>query len=143
MHVVLWTVAGQRYATRTEQIIEVIPPVTARPVPETPAWLRGLINYRGRLVPLLDVPRLLGHEDWPLRMASRILVVRISSEATNSQRIAALLVQAVAGSGEFEFTGEADVPHAASACGEFLGPMALTDAGVIQLTYPERIAWEI
>ncbi len=141
MHVVLWTAAGHRYATQTGQIVEVIPPVEARPVPESPAWLRGSINYRGQLIPLFDVPRLLGYEAWQMRMASRILVVATQREE-DGNRLAALLVQAVLGGDELEFTDAPTVGSQSSPHGEFLGPMALTDAGAVQLTHPDRITWE-
>jgi chemotaxis signal transduction protein len=142
MHVVLWTAAGHRYATRTEQVVEVIAPVEARPVPEGPTWLRGTINYRGQLIPLLDVPCLLGHHDWPLRMASRILVVTIDDTADRADRFAALLVQSVQGSEELDFARAAEMPYHSTPCGEFLGPIALRDGEPIQLTLPDRIVWE-
>jgi chemotaxis-related protein WspB len=142
MHVVLWTVAGERYATRTDQIIEVIPPVEARPVPESPAWVRGLIDYRGLLIPLVDVPCLLNQGIWSLTMASRVIVIATEKGQNGVDHLRALLVQSVLGGEDLDFNGGAEMPSRSSACGEFLGPMILTQSGAVQLTYPDRLTWE-
>ena len=62
MHVVIWTSKGSRYATPSSSVIEVVPLVESRPVPESEDWLTGLFNFRGSLLPLVDSSRLLGHE---------------------------------------------------------------------------------
>jgi chemotaxis signal transduction protein len=63
--------AEMRYGFRVLDLGLLIPPrvtgeVLDRPrvflVPNTPAWLRGLCNVRGNLVPVFNLRELLGHE---------------------------------------------------------------------------------
>ena len=55
MQLLTFTVAGQTYAIESRRVVEVLPLVPARPIPHTPAYIRGIFTYRGRLVPLLDL----------------------------------------------------------------------------------------
>lgn len=48
------TLAGQSYAAPVCRVQEVIRPQDIAPVPGAPAAMRGLMNLRGRLLPVLD-----------------------------------------------------------------------------------------
>lgn len=53
--VVTFSVAGDQFATdifSVERVLRYAPP---RPVPNTPSWLLGVIDYQGRVVPVLDL----------------------------------------------------------------------------------------
>jgi chemotaxis signal transduction protein len=101
--------------------------------------LRGLINYRGRLIPLVDMSVLLGHQAVENRMTSRILVVQSHPTENGSDKWLSLLVEELLGNQDLDFTGRSGHPGVAAADLDCLGPVALTDAGTIQLTDPERI----
>jgi chemotaxis-related protein WspB len=75
MQLLTFTVAGQAYAIPSRQVVEVLPLVPARPVPRTPAFVRGIFTYRGGLVPLVDLG--LHFADRPLaeRLSTRVIVV--------------------------------------------------------------------
>jgi purine-binding chemotaxis protein CheW len=54
---VTFSVAGDDFATdifSVERVLRYVPP---RPVPNTPEWLLGVIDYQGRVVPVLDMRR--------------------------------------------------------------------------------------
>ena len=140
MHVVLWTSADCRYAIGTVHIQEVISLVEALPMPDSPAWLNGLINYRGQLIPLVDMPRLLGYGPWEARMASRILIVETGREQKVGEGRIGLLVQSVLGSENLDFSERSGHPGLAAPGMDFLGPVALTDAGAVRLIEPGRVA---
>jgi chemotaxis-related protein WspB len=74
MQAVLFHVGPERFAIDTRSVAEVIPGIPARPVPSAPAALRGVIEYRGAVVPVLDLCRLFGRGDCPARLGNRILV---------------------------------------------------------------------
>ena len=61
------------------------------PIPNTPAWVQGVVNIRGTVIPVVDVRRRFGLEAVPASRKARLLVVRIDG------RVQALLVDAVLG----------------------------------------------
>jgi purine-binding chemotaxis protein CheW len=48
------------YALAIADVIEVLRMVALTPVPEAPAWLAGVVNLRGRVIPVIDLRRRLG-----------------------------------------------------------------------------------
>jgi len=50
------------------------------PVPQAPAWVRGVVNLRGEVVTVLDLRTILGLEPAALSVASRNVIVRTESE---------------------------------------------------------------
>ena len=51
-----------------------------RPIPNVPAWLEGVIDYRGRVVPVIDLRSRFELSAAPSRAAARILVVTAGEE---------------------------------------------------------------
>ena len=76
MLVIVFHVAGARYALACRNIVEVIPLVALRAVPHAPPWYLGVFAYRGNLTPVVDVCRLIGDYACPRRLSSRIALVR-------------------------------------------------------------------
>ena len=74
MQAVVFHVGPERFAIDTASVAEVIPGIPARPVPGAPDALIGVIEYRGVVVPVLDLCRLFGRGDCPSRLSNRILV---------------------------------------------------------------------
>ncbi|NIR32768.1 MAG: chemotaxis protein CheW [Gammaproteobacteria bacterium] len=68
---------GQRQAS------EVLEQPDIYPVPNTPGWLRGLVNLRGNLVPVFDLAELLGleREEDTASVKPMLLVVGKGEEA--------------------------------------------------------------
>ncbi|MDA1194773.1 MAG: chemotaxis protein CheW [Planctomycetota bacterium] len=79
MQAVVFYVGSERFAIDTQSVAEVIPGIAARPVPSAPEGLRGVIEYRGLVVPVLDLCRLFGRGDCPPRLANRILICDLSN----------------------------------------------------------------
>lgn len=86
MQLLSFTIGAADYAIESRRVIEVLPLVAARPIPRMPAFLRGVFTLRGRLIPLVDLGRLL--IDQPLRetLSTRVIVVECSS-GPEDQRI--------------------------------------------------------
>lgn len=67
--------AGARYAVEMASVAEVVPvPVLTR-VPGGPAWLCGVVNWRGRVLPVVDLRPLVGAALSPLPTSARLVVV--------------------------------------------------------------------
>jgi purine-binding chemotaxis protein CheW len=52
---VVFQVAGREYGLPLGQVVEVLQMVAITPVPEAPPWVAGVINLRGRVIPMVDL----------------------------------------------------------------------------------------
>ncbi len=73
MMVVVFQLNGEDYGVETLLVREIIRLVEARPLPAAPAWMKGVIDYRGRVVPVMDLGVRLGR---PVQVgdSSRIII---------------------------------------------------------------------
>jgi chemotaxis signal transduction protein len=84
-------IGAGRYAVGLSGVAEVVtaPPTTR--VPGLPRWLTGVANWRGRVLPVLDLRPLLGEQQTPLPSSSRLVILAAD------QVEAGLLVDSVLG----------------------------------------------
>lgn len=79
--VVAFRLGNETYAIDISYIHEIIRMKEITFVPRAPHYMRGVINLRGRIVPVMDLRRRLGlpeHEETP---QSRIIVVEVAGES--------------------------------------------------------------
>ncbi len=58
MLMLLFTLDGSRYAIEAQRVVEVVPLVELEQIPQAPAWVAGLFDYRGNCVPVVDLCQL-------------------------------------------------------------------------------------
>ena len=58
--VLAFRVAGERYGLGLDEIVQVVAMVAVSPLPGAPEVVLGVMNYRGRVIPVLDLRRRLG-----------------------------------------------------------------------------------
>jgi len=94
MLVLTCQIGDDRLALDVRRVREVVPRVRLQRVAGSPAWLAGVFIYRGSVVPVIDLHRLIGTEECPLRLSSRIILVphRVEGE----ERLLGLLAAQVA-----------------------------------------------
>jgi purine-binding chemotaxis protein CheW len=66
----------ERYAVESQYVQEVHPLKELTPLPCTPSFVVGIVNVRGRLVPVLDLKRFLDLPEKGLTDLHRIILVR-------------------------------------------------------------------
>ena len=137
MRTVTWTVADQCYAVETRHLIEVSPVVETRPMQRIGPWMKGLMNYRGKLIPLLDACALMHDRTCEAKRASRILVLRVDPE--NDAAIVGLLVECVLGAETLAFDDAAAHPGMEASDAEYLCPVTLSQGGTVQLLDPGKL----
>ncbi|WP_053226140.1 chemotaxis protein CheW [Solirubrobacter soli] len=55
--VVRFTLCGESFAVAAEHVLEALPLGEPTPVPGTPPFLLGVVNHRGRVLPVMDLRR--------------------------------------------------------------------------------------
>jgi chemotaxis-related protein WspB len=75
MLLLVFQLGAHRFALDTGQVVEVLPLVQFRPLPQAPPAVAGVFRYHGAPVPLIDLAALaLGQPSQP-RMSTRIILV--------------------------------------------------------------------
>ncbi|HEX5018536.1 MAG TPA: chemotaxis protein CheW [Actinomycetes bacterium] len=67
--------AGARYAVDMSSVAEVVPVPLLTRVPGAPNWLSGVVNWRGRVLPVIDLRPLVGANLSPLPTSARLVVL--------------------------------------------------------------------
>jgi chemotaxis-related protein WspB len=78
-----FTVAGEPYALDVAGVIELVPRVELRAIPHAPAYLAGLLGYRGDVVPVIDLGLLLGSSPCAEQLSTRIILVKSAHNRQN------------------------------------------------------------
>lgn len=71
----VFSLAGERYGIEMSHVLEVIPLRELTPMPCTPPFVLGVVNHRGRILPVLDFRRLLDLADRGIAEGSRVVAV--------------------------------------------------------------------
>ena len=79
MQLLSFSIGAEEYAIESRRVVEVLPLVAARPIPHLPDFIRGVFTHRGRLVPLVDLGRLLTGIPLRERLSTRVIVVEFSA----------------------------------------------------------------
>lgn len=77
VQLVVFAAGGELYGLTIQQVREVVPAASYHitPVPLTPPHVRGVMNLRGRVVPVMDLRVRLGLPPAPVTPATRIVMV--------------------------------------------------------------------
>jgi chemotaxis-related protein WspB len=144
---VIWRSAALLLATGAESVIEVLPPVAWRQVPGVPEWVRGVFDYRGDLIPLIDSEKLLlGPRNGAAeslatadQMVNRVLVVRVASTGNGPTWPVGLWVGSILELDHIDFEAPHTHPGFDTQAARFLGPIASTRWGLVQLVNPAEL----
>lgn len=138
---ILLRLGSSRYAVPMADVAEVasLPGVTR--VPASPDWLQGVANWRGRMLPVLDLRPLLATPVVPLASSARLLVLG------RGDLLVGLVTEAVPGVYDAPLTDcEAPPPTLTGEAARLvvgqvadgLGPVAVLDVGAV-LALGERL----
>ncbi|HKI50021.1 MAG TPA: chemotaxis protein CheW [Desulfobacteria bacterium] len=94
MLVLLFYLGDTMYTMKCDRVREVAPIVKLKEVPHAPDYVAGLFNYRGVIVPVIDLRRLIQGEPCEIRMSTRIILVDYVKE-DNTPYILGLMAERV------------------------------------------------
>ena len=77
MQLLTFTAGGLVYAIAARTVVEVLPTVPVRPVPHLPDDVLGMVAYRGRMIPVIDLPRRLTGSPARALLSTRLIIVEI------------------------------------------------------------------
>lgn len=80
LQLVAFRVGDGEYALDIMRVKEIINPVRIRPVPKAPAFIEGVIELRGAILPIVDLRKRFDLPATPLERASKIIIVVIEIE---------------------------------------------------------------
>ncbi|MBI5039960.1 MAG: purine-binding chemotaxis protein CheW [Gammaproteobacteria bacterium] len=83
----------ERYALEARRIVEVVPLVTLKPLPHTPACVAGLFDYRGTWVPVIDLCQLANGQNCAAHLTTRIVLVNYPAGAVQTHILGLLAEQ--------------------------------------------------
>lgn len=71
------------YGVSAAQVVEVIQPLIATPLPKVPEWLSGIINLRGKIISVVNLPKLWGNQTAFSAPKSKLILLRSGNGETS------------------------------------------------------------
>ena len=87
----VFSLGPEKFAIHVDHVQEVVEVVPITKVPNMPAYTLGIINLRGRILPLLDTRLKLSLPQKEVTRKSRILILDVPGEDNKSLEIGALV----------------------------------------------------
>lgn len=75
MLVLLFYLGDVMYTIKCDKVREIAPMVTLKKIPHAPDFFAGLFNYRGMIVPVIDLCQLIQGRPCQIRLSTRIILV--------------------------------------------------------------------
>lgn len=126
----IFELGTDRYALDVRQVAEVLPLVAVKRVPRAPRSMNGLFNYRGGVVPAVDLSELTLGRPSSRRLSTRIVLVNYPDQAGRTHLLGLIAERATqtARHDASEF-----VPSGITNAGApYLGPVVTDASGLLQ-----------
>ncbi len=75
-----FTLAGESYCMEILKVKEIMGMTSITPIPQTPPFIRGVINLRGQIIPIVDLRLKFGLEFTEYHKRTTIIVVEVDME---------------------------------------------------------------
>jgi chemotaxis-related protein WspB len=134
MLVLTFQIGGERLALDIRSVKEVVPRVRLERPAGAPDWLAGVFVYRGRIIPVLDLHRLVGSGECPPHLSSRIILV----PSGDGEQLVGLLAAQVADLREVDASARPLTGFTAAGRVD-LGPVLADGGGVLRLLDLDRL----
>ena len=95
MLVLLFYLGDDMYAMGCEKIREIVPLVNLKDMPGSPDYLAGIFNYRGAVVPVIDLRMLIQGHRCQMRLSTRIILVDWLEGDASSPSVIGLMAERV------------------------------------------------
>ena len=82
LQVVVFRLNGQLFGAETSQVFQIIKYQQANKIPRMPRFIEGIINYRGEVLPVIDLNRRFELGDSEINKKTKIIVSNIEEKLT-------------------------------------------------------------
>jgi chemotaxis-related protein WspB len=137
MMLITFNVGQDRYAQKVHTITEIIPMVNLNKIPLSEKYIKGVFNYRGDPVPVIDLCELYTGEPCAERMSTRIIIVNYEDHNQQTHTLG-LIAEKVTESINMDMD-EFKPPGINIENAPFLAGIANDEHGLIQLVEPDKI----
>lgn len=139
----LFSAGGHLYAMESRDVVEVIPRVSLRPAVNLASPVAGVFNYRGTVVPVIDLSVLIHQRPSGHFLSSRIIMVTSGlSQGKSEDRCIGLLAEGVTDTiskplHAFQSTGLSSDQQF------YLGGLTLDERGMVQILHLRQLLEQI
>ena len=133
----LFQLGKDRYALEASRVVEVVPLLALKQLPQAPRGVAGIFNYRGRPVPAVDLSALTLGQPASERLSTRIIIVNYP-DASGASHLLGLIAEQATGMLRQEAHAFVDTGLKIGAS-PYLGPILMDASGAIQLVHEERL----
>lgn len=133
----LFRLGQDRYALDATQVVEVVPLVNIKRLPQAPPGLAGLMDCRGEPVPVIDLSELALQQDAQHRMSTRIIVTRYTGGNGHAHMLG-LIAEKATGTlrrEAMDFVASGVRNDGAP----YLGPICTDESGIVQWVDVQRL----
>jgi len=134
---VLFQLGKDRYALEASRVVEVVPLLEMKRLPQAPKGVAGVFNYRGRPVPAVDLSELTVGQPASERFSTRIIIINYPDD-TGTNRLLGLIAEHAT---ETLRKDPKDFVDSGVKLGQapYLGPILMEDPNPIQWVYEQRL----
>ena len=146
MLILLFYVGTDRYALDCSMLVETIPMVNLRPIPQAPSYVAGSFQYRGAIVPAIDLSQLIQGTASRSYLSTRIIILNLrkfkgnfkDSRDSDLKPIVGMIAERVTETLNISATDMLP-PVLPADSAPYLGEMIVERSGMIQLIKLEQV----
>jgi len=133
----LFQLGADRYALDARDVVEVLPLVNFKRIPQAQPAIAGLFDYRGAALPVIDLNQLMSNRPAVQRFSTRIVLVRYPGQDGSTHRLG-LIAERVKETVRRDPAAFVDsgvrAPHT-----PWLGPVATEPDGLLQWIHVDKL----
>jgi len=132
MLAILFSLGSNRYAIDSHSVMEIVPVPSLSAVPHAPECIAGQFNYRGAIVPVLDLRHLVEGKTCVAELGTRIVIIHCR------EHILGLMAEKVTEVRRLEEAQTTAAPVSSSAA-PYLGRMLVEERELIQFVKVDEL----
>jgi chemotaxis-related protein WspB len=133
----LFQLGKDRYALEASRVVEVVPLLALKKLPQAPTGVAGIFNYRGRPVPAVDLGALTLGQPASERFSTRIIIVNYPDDG-GANHLLGLIAEHATETLRKDVKDFVD-PGVKLGAAPYLGPIVMDGSRAIQWIYEHRL----